>query len=81
VPLDESAGEVSCEYVFAYPPGIPLLVPGEILSRELIDRLDGMTKAGLSVKSTYGKIPMEIKLVSRGSREPRIHKNNLNIRK
>lgn len=35
VPLTEAVGRISGGMVWAYPPGVPLLVPGEVLSAEL----------------------------------------------
>ena len=32
--LEQAEGEISAEYVMAYPPGIPLLIPGERISAE-----------------------------------------------
>ncbi|WP_028309247.1 aminotransferase class I/II-fold pyridoxal phosphate-dependent enzyme [Desulfitibacter alkalitolerans] len=37
VPLIEAVGEVSAEMIMAYPPGIPLVCPGEYISKETID--------------------------------------------
>lgn len=34
IPLEQAEGEISAEYVMAYPPGIPLLIPGERISAE-----------------------------------------------
>lgn len=34
--LYESEGKISAEYAYLYPPGIPLLVPGERISREFL---------------------------------------------
>lgn len=39
VPLAEAAGEICAEQIIPYPPGVPLLVPGERLSAEMIDYL------------------------------------------
>ena len=39
IKLDEAAGRVSAEFILQYPPGIPLFIPGEIISREAIDLL------------------------------------------
>lgn len=39
VPLAEAAGEVAAELVVPYPPGIPVLVPGECISEAKIDYL------------------------------------------
>jgi lysine decarboxylase len=37
VPLVSSEGEVSSEFVMCYPPGIPILAPGEAVTREALD--------------------------------------------
>ena len=44
IPLDEAKGKVSGAYINLYPPGIPLIVPGEIISERLISDLQ-MIKA------------------------------------
>ena len=36
---EESAGYISTEYAYLYPPGIPILVPGERISEEAVDTL------------------------------------------
>jgi len=40
VPIAESAGEICAESVMIYPPGIPLLIPGEVVGKEEIDLID-----------------------------------------
>ena len=37
VPIDEAVGEVCADSIMIYPPGIPLAIPGEQLTREIID--------------------------------------------
>ena len=39
VPLEESAGRICGEFVYLYPPGIPLLVPGEEISASVLQGL------------------------------------------
>ena len=39
VPTSERIGRVSAESLAAYPPGIPNLLPGEIITEEVIDFL------------------------------------------
>ncbi len=36
-PLESCAGEVCCEFVMCYPPGIPILAPGERITPQIID--------------------------------------------
>jgi len=37
VPLESSLGEISSEFVMAYPPGIPILAPGERITKDVLD--------------------------------------------
>ena len=37
VPLGESVGMVCSEFVMCYPPGIPILAPGERITKEILD--------------------------------------------
>ncbi|MBE6005312.1 MAG: aminotransferase class V-fold PLP-dependent enzyme [Lachnospiraceae bacterium] len=36
VDISEAAGRISAEYVYCYPPGVPLLVPGETLDQRCV---------------------------------------------
>jgi arginine decarboxylase len=46
ITLDQAAGKVAAEVVTVYPPGIPLLVPGEEISRDAIDYIANMAGLG-----------------------------------
>lgn len=48
--LNEAKDKVAGEFVDVYPPGIPLIVPGERYSRELIEQLFSMKKQGLVIE-------------------------------
>lgn len=37
--VEQSADRVSGEFLYLYPPGIPLLVPGELIDTELVDQI------------------------------------------
>ena len=47
VPLKESKGRVSAEYAYLYPPGIPLLVPGEVISEEFLIQAEHLRTQGM----------------------------------
>lgn len=47
VPLGEAAGRVAGAFLNLYPPGIPLAVPGERLSRSAVDLLMGYGRQNL----------------------------------
>ncbi|NLW06981.1 MAG: aminotransferase class I/II-fold pyridoxal phosphate-dependent enzyme [Clostridia bacterium] len=42
--LDCAEGEISAESITAYPPGIPLVCPGEVITREIIDYIKLLKK-------------------------------------
>lgn len=51
--LDESIGQISAETVMAYPPGIPIIVPGEIISKDVISTIKFyMDEGGEVLKDT-----------------------------
>jgi arginine/lysine/ornithine decarboxylase len=49
VPLDESAGCVCTEFVMCYPPGIPILAPGERITKDIIDYIKYAKEKGCSM--------------------------------
>jgi arginine decarboxylase len=49
LPLSGCAGRVSAEMVTPYPPGIPVLGPGEAISAEIVAYLEEGARAGLKV--------------------------------
>lgn len=55
-----SEGEISEEYVYVYPPGIPFIVKGEEISKEVIEYVFELRKNGLDVKSTFSDLPDKI---------------------
>lgn len=52
VPFADARGRVSLDYVWAYPPGIPLLVPGERVSDAFLQTVDALQNAGITPHST-----------------------------
>ncbi len=39
LPIRETAGKICGEFVMCYPPGIPILAPGELITEEIIDHI------------------------------------------
>lgn len=52
VPLQEAGDRISAEYVCAYPPGSPLLVPGELISSEIVNIIRLMTANNVKIHSS-----------------------------
>jgi len=64
VPLTDAIGMVALEYVWAYPPGIPLIVPGEIIDENIIEQINIFVSTGIMLKSTDGEISRQIAAIS-----------------
>ena len=50
--LDESVGQICGEFVMCYPPGIPILAPGERITREIVDYVQFAKERGCSLQGT-----------------------------
>ena len=50
VVLGEARGKIAANSVTPYPPGIPLLVPGEEISDESIEYLRGCWQRGIEIR-------------------------------
>lgn len=60
VSKEQARGAVSGEYIWAYPPGIPLIVPGERMNTEFFIELEQMERAGVRLIGTRGKAPAKV---------------------
>lgn len=52
LPLDEAAGKVCTEFVMCYPPGIPILAPGELITPEIIEYIRYAKEKGCQMTGT-----------------------------
>lgn len=50
VPFSESAGRIIAEFIMIYPPGIPIFIPGEIISEENLAYVRKNLEVGLPVQ-------------------------------
>ena len=39
VKIDEAEGRIAKEAIMTYPPGIPIIIPGEVYTKEIIERI------------------------------------------
>ena len=64
VSLDAAVGCVCGEQVSFYPPGIPVLLPGEVITREIVDYCKAMKALGLPVSGPADSELKSIRVVS-----------------
>ena len=50
VPIRETKGMICSEFVMCYPPGIPILAPGELITQEIIDYIIYAKEKGCSMQ-------------------------------
>lgn len=50
--LKEAQGRISAEFVYLYPPGVPILAPGEMITREVIHLIEKYRQSGLNIYGT-----------------------------
>ena len=56
--MDKSIGNISASYIYAYPPGIPLLIPGEVINRKVIEQIKYLKKEGIDLSIDNMEIPI-----------------------
>jgi arginine decarboxylase len=49
VPVDKAAGRIVAEMVSPYPPGVPVLCPGELINADVVDYLTTGVAAGMLI--------------------------------
>ncbi|MEK3945989.1 aminotransferase class I/II-fold pyridoxal phosphate-dependent enzyme [Paenibacillus sp. FSL H3-0310] len=60
--LEHSVGRVAAEMVIPYPPGIPLLYPGEVITDQIQQRLTGLAYGGAKFQACADPVLQRIKV-------------------
>lgn len=60
VELRAATGKVSNEFVYAYPPDIPVIVPNEQISKNAVDYIIKMQNSGVNIVSDSGLLPNKL---------------------
>ena len=61
---NQALGKISAEYIYAYPPGIPLVVPGEMLDRDILEYIEDLASQGVVLHSDTGNVPEQFSVLS-----------------
>lgn len=59
-PLEKSVGKICAAYIFAYPPDVPIIIPGEIISEEIISYIRLCLENGVNMISDDNLLPDSI---------------------
>lgn len=63
ITIPDCEGKISAEFVYVYPPGIPIVVPGEVLKKESIDLIMKYKELGLAVQGMEDEESRELFVV------------------
>jgi len=63
IPFKHSAGRIIAEFIYVYPPGIPILLPGEVISQNNINYIVEHVEVGLPVKGPEDRTIGNIKVI------------------
>jgi arginine/lysine/ornithine decarboxylase len=66
VPVEQAAGRIAAEVATPYPPGVPVLVPGDLITAEALDYLRSGVAAGMQLPDPSDPKLEHVKVVSRG---------------
>src|SRR5207253_5030890 len=64
VPIARAVGRISAESISPYPPGIPLIVPGERLTRDVLEALTYVKNAGARIQGPEDTSLKTLKVVA-----------------
>jgi len=62
--VEKSEGHISNEFIWAYPPGIPYLIPGEIITSDIIVQIKKAIDNGIDIKSDLNHKKDEISVIN-----------------
>jgi arginine decarboxylase len=65
VPADEAPGRIAAELATPYPPGVPVLVPGDLITKESVEYLRSGVAAGMQLPDPASPSLDTIKVVAR----------------
>ncbi|MFD2628246.1 aminotransferase class I/II-fold pyridoxal phosphate-dependent enzyme [Oceanobacillus kapialis] len=63
IPFNTAAGRISAESIMVYPPGIPIFIPGEIITNENIEYIWKNVEAGLPVQGLQDETLQTIRVI------------------
>lgn len=65
--LEQCAGKISAEFVYLYPPGIPILAPGECVTEMILEQIFYYKELGLPVQGMADKKCMQLRVLKENS--------------
>ncbi len=67
LPLEETIGETAAEFLMCYPPGIPVLAPGERVTREILDYIRYAKRKGCQITGPEDMTIRRLQVIRKGN--------------
>jgi arginine decarboxylase len=64
MPLEKTVGRIAGEMLMCYPPGIPILTPGERITQEILDYIEYAREKGCSLQGTQDLECREMRILT-----------------
>ncbi|MEV0981660.1 ornithine decarboxylase [Streptomyces sp. NPDC049915] len=65
VPAERAAGRISAEMISPYPPGVPVIAPGEVITDEVLDYLRSGVEHGMLIPDAADSTVQTLRVVAR----------------
>ena len=63
LPLELCEGRISAEFIYLYPPGIPIAAPGEVVTETILEKILEYKKMGLPVQGMADKSAEHLRVI------------------
>ncbi|MGA9231911.1 MAG: arginine decarboxylase, partial [Exiguobacterium oxidotolerans] len=67
IPLAQAVGRISAEFMMVYPPGIPIFIPGEMITTDNLAYIKENIEAGLPVQGLEDHSLETIKVIQQSN--------------
>lgn len=65
VDLEESIDQIAGEFIVPYPPGVPIVVPGEVISEQVVNYIEEGCRKGYNVNGVYFQKTLQVNIIRR----------------
>ena len=66
LPIDDTVGRIAAEFLMCYPPGIPILAPGELITKDIIDYILYAKSKGCQITGPEDMNIKQLKVINNG---------------
>lgn len=65
VDLEQAIGECAGEFIVPYPPGVPIVVPGERISKQVVNYIEEGCRKGYNINGVYPQKTLQVNIIKK----------------